>query len=436
MPVIAQKKIYTVSQITQDIKTILENSYESLFIEGEVSNLKRPTSGHIYFTLKDESAQIKCVFFRSSNLNLKFELKDGIKVICSGKISVYEKEGQYQLYVRTIEPKGIGALQLAFEQLKEKLEKKGYFESARKKPLPILPRSIGIVTSPTGAAIRDMINILRRRAPFVNIIIRPVKVQGDGAAEEIAQGIQEFNEYAKVDVIIIGRGGGSLEDLWAFNEEAVANAIYASCIPIISAVGHQIDYTISDFVADVRAATPSEAAEIVVKKKEELVSSLEDVLTRIREYIQDKIQELSQSIDEHKTSLDYNIGHLLEINQERLKGLYAKLSLLNPAVWIKREIQQLMHLRTRLCQKIGYYISINKQRFKSTVERMEALSPLKVLSRGYSISLDMSNKAILDAKQIKVNDDIKTILKKGSFISRVLEIESEDKDGTGETGKI
>jgi len=233
--------IYKVSQLTSSIKIILEDSLSNIWVEGEISNFRSPASGHFYFTLKDEKSELRCVSFKGNNEKIKFDIKDGMHVVCNGKVSVYEKQGAYQLYVSKIEPKGIGALQLAFEQLKERLFKEGLFDESRKKPIPGLPDRIGIVTSPTGAAIRDVLNVLKRRFPNVEIIINPVKVQGEGAKEEIAQAIGDFNKLDNVDVIILCRGGGSLEDLWAFNEEIVARAVYNSRIPTISAVGHEID---------------------------------------------------------------------------------------------------------------------------------------------------------------------------------------------------
>ena len=269
--------IYKVSELTSSIKLILEDSFPNIWVEGEISNLKSPSSGHIYFTLKDDRSELKSVFFKSDNEKIKFDIKDGMHVICSGRISLYEKQGVYQLYVTGLEPKGVGALQLAFEQLKEKLFKEGLFDESRKKPLPMLPDRIGIVTSPTGAAIGDMLKVLKRRFSNVEILINPVKVQGEGAKEEIAGAIRDFNDMNNVDVIIVGRGGGSLEDLWAFNEEVVARAICDSKIPIISAVGHEMDWTISDLAADLRAATPSVAAELVIAKKSELIDALDNI---------------------------------------------------------------------------------------------------------------------------------------------------------------
>ncbi|MFH1757236.1 MAG: exodeoxyribonuclease VII large subunit, partial [Pseudomonadota bacterium] len=272
---------YTVSKLTLEIKTLLEHNFEYLWLEGEISNLRLPSSGHLYFTLKDEFAQIRGVMFKLQNRILKFEPVDGLQVSCYGRLSVYEPRGEYQIIIDYMEPKGLGALQLAFEQLKEKLSNEGIFDPGHKKPLPHLPGKIGIVTSSTGAAIRDILQIIDRRFANVAILLYPVRVQGPGAAQEIAHAIAELSQWPQIDVIIVGRGGGSLEDLWAFNEEVVARAIFHSRVPIISAVGHEIDFTIADFVADLRAPTPSAAAELVVRNKVELVQSLKNLGDRL-----------------------------------------------------------------------------------------------------------------------------------------------------------
>ena len=290
------RKIFKVSEINRQVRLWLESSYPTLWIEGEVSNFKLHSSGHIYLTLKDEKSQLSAVFFSRHNQGLRFELKDGLQVLAFGRLSLYEARGQYQFYIEKIEPKGIGALQLAFLQLKEKLEREGLFAPEHKKPIPSFPRVVGVVTSPTGAAIRDILNVLNRRFSGTAVLLKPVQVQGEGAAEQIARAIQEMNEWGEAEVLIVGRGGGSFEDLWAFNEEIVARAVYASRIPVISAVGHEIDWTICDWVADLRAPTPSAAAELVVQNREELQKSLRDFKMRIRNAVwntlQDKREEL------------------------------------------------------------------------------------------------------------------------------------------------
>ena len=289
-------KVYTVKELTARIRQLIESNFQAVWVEGEISGFKFHHSGHIYFTLKDTDAVIKAAFFSRYNQGLKFELKDGLQVICFGKISVYEPRGDYQLYVERIEPKGLGALQLAFLQLKEKLSKEGLFDLARKRPIPRFPRTVGIVTSPTGAAIHDILHIVNRRFKGTNILINPVKVQGDGASEEIARAIDEMNQQDDIDVLIVGRGGGSLEDLWAFNEEIVVRAVFRSRIPVISAVGHEIDWTICDWVADLRAPTPSAAAELVVQSCEELEVRLRDFRTRLTNSLRNLIQEKKESL--------------------------------------------------------------------------------------------------------------------------------------------
>ncbi len=285
MELFSDRKILTVSRLTALIKGVLEENFEHVWVEGEISNLAMPVSGHLYFTLKDAAAQLRCVMFRASSRALRFKPKDGMGVVVRGRVSLFEPRGEYQLIVEYLEPQGIGALQLAFSQLKERLAKEGLFAEAHKKPIPRLPQRIGVVTSATGAAIHDILNVLNRRFANVEVLIYPVKVQGEGAAREIAQAVKDFNRYGNIDVMIVGRGGGSIEDLWAFNEEVVARAIYHSRIPVISAVGHEVDFTIADFVADLRAPTPSAAAELVVKSKAELDAELDALSHRLRQAI-------------------------------------------------------------------------------------------------------------------------------------------------------
>ena len=293
----AERTILTVSEVSEHIKIVLEDTFFDIWVEGEISNLRTPSSGHSYLTLKDEQSQIRAVLFKMQRRYLRFDPKDGMLVIARGRISLYEPRGEYQLVIDYMEPKGIGALQIAFEQLKARLAQAGLFDPARKRPLPTLPRCIGIVTSPTGAVIRDMLQILRRRFTNLHVCIYPVRVQGDGAAQEITQGIEALNRYPGIDVIVVARGGGSIEDLWAFNEETVARAIYASSIPVISAVGHEIDYTIADFVADVRAPTPSAAAELVIRNKLELHAEVQMMAQRLQRAIQHRLETLRARLD-------------------------------------------------------------------------------------------------------------------------------------------
>lgn len=367
--------IYKVSELTASIKLILEDAFSNIWVEGEISNFKCPVSGHFYFTLKDERTELKSVFFKGDNSTIKFEIKDGMHVVCFGRISVYEKQGVYQLYVKGIEPKGIGALQLAFEQLKERLFKEGLFDESRKKPIPMLPDRIGIVTSSTGAAIRDMLHVLDKRFSNVEVIIYPVKVQGEGAKEEIAEAIEDFNRLNNVDVIIVGRGGGSLEDLWAFNEEMVARAISRSEIPIISAVGHEIDWTISDFVSDIRAATPSVAAELVIAEKTELIERLDYIEERLKSFPLDVVRQYEQRLDEIDHGLALRFRHYIELKE-------------------------------------GY--------FKLLAEKLDILSPLSILNRGYSITFrELDGKVVKDSVSVGKGDVVETRVAKGSFKSKI-----------------
>ena len=293
---VPERKLYTVAELSFAIKDLLESSFPDVWVTGEVSNFRAAASGHYYFTLKDASAQLRAVCFRNQARYLKFKPQDGLSVIARGRLSVYEARGEYQLYVEYLEPAGLGALQFAFEQLKQKLAAEGLFDLARKKPLPALPRAIGIVTSPGGAAVRDILQVIKRRFPNMNVFLYPATVQGGGAAAEIVEGIEYFNRHPMVDVMIVGRGGGSLEDLWPFNEEIVARAIAASTIPIISAVGHETDFTIADFVADLRAPTPSAAAEIAVQRKEDFLAEIGDRVRRMSQGLRLRISEAREEL--------------------------------------------------------------------------------------------------------------------------------------------
>ncbi len=370
-----KKHIYSVSELTRYIKVVLEDTFAKVWVEGEVSNFIRHTSGHMYFSLKDEGSILNCVIFKRTNQDLKFKMENGLKVVAFGKIGVYDKRGQYQLYIENIEPKGIGSLQLAFEQLKKRLQKEGLFDKSRKKPIPYLPYRIGVVTSPTGAAIRDILNVTKRRFQNIDVIISPVRVQGKGSALEIASAIEDFNKFKKVDVIIVARGGGSLEDLWSFNEEVVARAIFNSEIPIISGVGHDTDWTITDFVSDFRTPTPSAAAELVIPRKEDLIKSLNDLVERLNQVPQDMFQQYEQELDDIIKGLALRMKHFVDITAQKLQNIWGKL---------------------------------------------DALSPFAVLERGYSITANITTKKVLkDIKSLKSGDRVKTRLRKGSFISRV-----------------
>lgn len=395
----SHKHIYTVSEITQAIKGLLEEKIGEIWLEGEVSNFKAATSGHFYFSLKDQGALIWAAMFAYANKSLKFKLEDGLKVICFGKVDVYGPSGQYKIIVERIEPKGIGGQQLAFEQLKKKLGEEGLFELAHKKPLPLMPFSVGIVTSSKGAAVRDILQILKKGAPCVDVVIRSVRVQGEHAAGEIAEGIEELNSFAKTDLIIVSRGGGSSEDLWSFNEEIVARAIYNSRLPVVSAVGHQINITLSDLAADIFVETPSAAAKIIVDRKNALIAELADF--------------------RHK--LDFSVNDTIGDLENRLVALTHMLK--SPADRLLEKQQQMDELFSELNYNIRHYLELAKERSSSLIQRLGTLSPLSILSRGYSLSMLVPQGAILkDVGQIKQGDQLKTVLHKGAFTSLVQEV--------------
>ena len=399
-----EKHVYSVSELTKYIRVILGDSFPAVWVEGEISNFVAHSSGHIYFSIRDANASLKCAFFRRANEKLKFKLKDGMKVICLGAISVYEARGDYQLIVEEVEPKGVGALQLQFQQLKEKLLKEGLFDERHKVSIPHLPTRIGVVTSPTGAAIRDILNIVRRRFSNIEIIINPVKVQGAEAKNEIAAAIRQFNELNNIDVMIVTRGGGSLEDLWPFNEEVVARAIYDSKIPVISAVGHEIDYTISDFVADFRAPTPSAAAELVIPRKEDLVNLINTASARLRNALVAKIELLT----------------------ERFTTLKESYALKQPLNIIIQHEQTIDGLRKDLAIRIDHLVKMRQESFKFFTGKLESLNPLAILNRGYSVTLKLPEGSIIkDASDLKKNDIVETKVGKGKFKSRVEQINNE-----------
>ncbi len=437
--------ILTVTELTQQIKEILEERFYEVWVEGEISNLRIPPSGHLYFTLKDDFSQIRAVLFRMRSRGLRFIPEDGLHIICRGRISLYEKRGEYQLILEEMEPKGIGALQLAFLQLKEKLEKEGLFDPSHKKPIPLLPQTIGIITSPTGAVIRDMIHIIHRRFENVGILLYPVRVQGEGASREIAEGIGYFNKMKNVDVIIVGRGGGSLEDLWAFNEEEVVRAIYRSKIPIISAVGHETDYTISDFVADLRAPTPSAAAELVVKEKRELKRNLhylEDRLqNQISQIFQDlrttlshlrkrlihpkkRIEDLFLRLDDLTHRIERSILHELKRKRERTGFLMERVFLQNPVQKVKIVRISLRDTEKGLTQRVQNIIELKRERLGGLLGKLESLSPLSVLQRGYSITRKLPSLQILrDSREVQKGEEVEVKLYRGALTCHVEKIE-------------
>lgn len=415
-------KVYTVSEITKRISSVLEDNFPSVWVEGEISNSEKIYNGIIYPKLKDKSAILECIIFRNVVSSIKFDLKDGLKVLCFGRIGVYPPNGKYQLYIEKIEPRGLGALQLAFEQLKERLYKEGLFSIEHKKPTPLLPRRIGVITSLSGAAIRDILKGINKRFSNIHIIINPVRVQGKEAAREITQAIKEFNQYKNVDVLIVGRGGGSLEDLWAFNEEIVARAIFSSRIPIISAVGHEIDNTISDFVADKIAGTPTKAAEMVIAKKEELESNLLSYSRRLRSGLKHYSQQLDKRLSFLTRSRFFRQPEELTIQQqEHLADLGIQLRK-NFFNYINVKKERLIDIKI-LKKSAQQYVKLKEQEFKNYIGRLESLSPLAVLMRGYSITFKLPSLRILKRiKDVKKEDVVQTRLSDGKFISVVKEV--------------
>lgn len=402
LPLFAEKtrKFITISELNELIKGTLESQLPALWVQGEISNFRVPPSGHCYFTLKDDKSQISAVMFRRQGSLLRFTPENGMAVLCFGRVGIYSVRGDLQLYVEDMEPQGQGALALAFEQLKAKLAAEGLFAPERKRPLPFLPHSIGIVTSDKGAALHDMLRILGDRYPDRRIVIYPAKVQGEGAAQEIAAGIKNLNRLGAVDVMIVGRGGGSLEDLWAFNEEIVARAIYHSEVPVVSAVGHEIDFTIADFVADHRAPTPTAAAQMVVPRKADLRERLDLLAQQLRGNLDFKIEAARETVQGLVRRLA-DPGRKLRENQQRLDDLSIDL--------MRRLQDRLRQLKDRLAQLAG---------------RLGALSPLAVLDRGYSIAHKLPEERIVkDAASLAIGDRLRISFAKGKSVCRVEEKE-------------
>ena len=389
----------TVRELTMYIKRLLENDtrLSSVWVRGEISNFKWHTSGHIYFTLKDEAAQLKCVMFRSAAQRLRFKPDNGMQVLLYGNISLYERDGAYQLYAQEMEPAGVGALHLQYEQLKRKLEAEGLFDPAHKRRLPMLPRRVGLVTAPTGAAVRDMITIARRRFPGVRLLLSPALVQGAEAPASLMRALGLVAAEPEIDVVIIGRGGGSLEDLWAFNDEALARAIRACPVPVVSAVGHETDFTIADFAADLRAPTPSAAVELVVPSRLDLLNTVESLRLRLVSVTR----------------------RLIERKRLRLRALSDRPVLQRPQGRLLQDRQRLDDLVRRLGFAGGRRIERSRQRLGALAGRLDALSPLNVLSRGYAIARSSEGGVIKEAAAVAVGDPLSIMLHKGSLQVRV-----------------
>jgi len=449
-PAEAVRKVLTVSELTGSIRRVLEKEIGTLSVMGEITNLRAQASGHIYFTIKDANSQIACVLFRNESriVNRDF-LQDGQKVVIEGEVTVYEARGQYQLRVFSVQLQGVGALQAAFERLKQKLQAEGLFDSAHKRPLPRFPQRIGIVTSPDGAAISDVLHAIERRNPSLRLVLAPCRVQGAGAAQDVAAAINLLNEWAfvpgepRLDLILVTRGGGSLEDLWAFNEEIVARAIYTSKLPVISAVGHEIDFTISDFVADFRAATPTAAAEIVTEgtfaartfiaeARARILELLEYALTQKKEQLNSnlrrlarlhpkrRLQEQSQRLDDLQISLRRCARNQFRRKQSDWHAVRGRFARLHPEVQVCRLKEMIIQLLARLNNNFTGKFQLIEQRFRQAQTRLKLLSPENILQRGYSITLDVGTGRVLrNASQVHPGAKIRTRLAEGEIGSTV-----------------
>jgi exodeoxyribonuclease VII large subunit len=445
-----QRIVFSVSDLTADIRNILENAYSEVWVEAEISNCRLWNTGHLYFTLKDPGAQIKAVMFRSDVRTLKFKPEDGLHVVVRGRLSVYEPKGEYQIVCERMEPHGLGALQLAFDQLKRRLQAEGLFDAARKRPLPALPRKIGIVTSLDGAAIRDILKVLGRRYPNAHIVIRPARVQGDGAAAEVAQGIRDIVKVRGIDVVIVGRGGGSIEDLWAFNEEPVARAIWMSPVPIISAVGHEVDVTIADFAADVRAPTPSAAAEMVVARKEDFCNHIERLSDRLSGSIRASVARLESRVHQlnrrpgfagwsarlalrgrHCAETTHALRHAARSALSRRLRAYQALRLQLEQFDLRRRLGR---VRARLVGVEGALRAAAmhrrhraEARLHTCAARLESLSPLAVLGRGYAVVWDESRTHVIrKATDVKPGDGVRLTLSEGEVTCEVVKTDGPD----------
>lgn len=399
-PAVSRGTILGVTELNQRIRTLLDATFGDLWVAGEISNLRVPASGHWYLTLKDDRSQINAVMFRGANQRVAFRPENGLQVVVRGRVSLYDVRGDLQLYLESMEPQGVGALQLAFEQLKKRLHAEGLFDAERKRPLPFWPRAVGVVTALTGAAVHDIVTTLRSRLPQVRVIVRPVKVQGEGAGGEIAAAIGDLNRLPEVEVLIVGRGGGSIEDLWAFNEETVARAIAASRVPVVSAVGHEIDVTIADLVADRRAATPTAAAAMVVPDRAELAARLAVALADLEAAARGAVRESAQ----------------------RLNAASARLR--DPRQWLRMQRVRIDELAERCRRGAGGVVRLDRQRHRGLAERLQALSPLAVLQRGYAIVERGRDGAVVrSAEELAPGETLRARFARGAADLRVEKIE-------------
>jgi exodeoxyribonuclease VII large subunit len=448
MGLFAERKVFTVFEVTSEIKRSLER-FGLIWIQGEISNFKHHSSGHMYFTLKDKRAQLKAACFRGNNCYLKFRPEDGLEVVVRGRLTVYEPRGDYQMVVEYMEPVGLGSLQLAFDQLKEKLRREGLFEEDRKKPLPLLPRKIGIVTSPTGAAIRDMLRILKRRNASLHVLIYPARVQGAGAVEEIIRGVRYLNNRHDIDVIIVGRGGGSMEDLWAFNQEVVARAIFKSAIPVISAVGHEVDFTITDFVADVRAPTPSAAAEMVSGARGDLAATVRSLVGRLVQAMRlqierrrsslervsrdrafdvapNKVREFQQSFDEATLRMIQAMVRFASKLRHREHVLRTRLARVDLRDAVARRREVLARARQNLLLGMRRRLREERSSLEIAVGKVNALSPLSILQRGYAICRDEAGAILKDSDRVSPGARVDLTLARGELNCRVEAVRTID----------
>jgi exodeoxyribonuclease VII large subunit len=439
-------RVYSVSEITREIKAVLEGRFPSVLVKGEVSNLRMPSSGHLYFTLKDEDACLEAVLFRTEARRLRFQVRNGLSLVARGHLDVYEPKGGYQLVCDGVEPLGAGALQIAFEQLKERLQKEGLFDSARKRKLPFLPRRIAVVTSPSGAAVHDFLRVLHRRYPNLPVLIVPVRVQGDGAAQEIARGIVRAAKQPRVDVVVVARGGGSLEDLWAFNQEVVARALCGCPVPTVSAVGHEIDVTIADYCADLRAPTPTAAAELIARVKEEMVADLAQRRARLLRAMRGQIERKGGQIDklrarvadprrligDRKLRLDRARQRLEDLlhdqiaaRDQRLRLLRERLQIQHPRERLHRLEREVARLEQKLKSLAGRALAARRHRYEGLTARLDALSPLKVLARGYAVAFDERGHALQRAAQVQPGERVRVRLHEGELSAQVVEKKNE-----------
>ncbi len=438
--------VYTVTQLTTRIRATLEHAFPDVWVEGEVSNLRTPSSGHVYFSLNDRESQIRAVLFRRTAASLPFHVENGLTVLVKGRVNVYEPRGDYQLLLEYLEPKGIGALQVAFEQRKKQFEREGLFDPARKRPLPFFPRRVGVITSDTGAALHDIVTVVHRRCPVIRLRVFPVAVQGPGAAQQIADAVRLANQHADLDALIVGRGGGSWEDLWSFNEEIVVRAIAGSRIPVVSAVGHEIDFTLSDFAADVRAPTPSAAAESVSPVLVDLIEGIGEQHARLARAMRGTfrlhrnqvkvalhalpvpsqiLQRQAQRVDELSFRLGSGLRSMFAATRPRLDALTAGLQRIGPGQSWQRGSLMLPQLLQRLSRAMPWVITGKKQQLRSAASTLDTLSPLAILSRGYSILETAPGGTIVkDAQSVRVGDRIRARLAKGRLSCLVEERQS------------